>query len=72
MMYTTTDKLARDNCKWFPQPRGWAKLNFDGASKGNPRNEGLWCIIHSDNQEWFVKQAKYLGKVTNNVAEMRH
>ena len=70
MMYSKDDKLARANCKWFPSPRWWAKLNFDGASKGSLENASLRCIIHSDNQEWLVKQAKYLGKVTNNATKI--
>ena len=30
-------KVERTSTIWKPPPSGWVKLNFDGASRGNPR-----------------------------------
>lgn len=35
--------------EWSPPPNGILKLNFDGASKGNPRPMGFWCILRDHN-----------------------
>lgn len=35
---------------WTPPPLGVLKLNFDGASKGNPRQAGYGSVIRGHNQ----------------------
>lgn len=35
------------NVKWHPPNSGWFKVNFDGASRGNPRWSRAGCIIIS-------------------------
>jgi hypothetical protein len=32
--------MARGKEKWEPPPQGFIKLNYDGASKGNPGQAG--------------------------------
>ena len=70
MVYPKRDNIARKKCKWVTPPIGWKKLNFDGASKENPRKVGLGCIVRSENGDWILKWAKPLGNVTNNIAEL--
>jgi hypothetical protein len=48
LVYSKSSKMARKDCKWFPPPHGWHKLNFDGAARGNPGMAGIGCIINDD------------------------
>lgn len=40
----------------------------DGASSGNPGDAGIGIIIYKDN-EAIVRESRYIGVQTNNVAE---
>ncbi len=44
-----------------------AKLFCDGASRGNPGDAGIGCLIIYNGKE--IKISEYIGKTTNNVAE---
>ncbi|MBC7105232.1 MAG: ribonuclease HI family protein, partial [Firmicutes bacterium] len=44
-----------------------AKIYCDGASRGNPGDAGIGCVIIFDNKK--VEISEYIGKTTNNVAE---
>ncbi len=44
-----------------------AKLFCDGASRGNPGDAGIGCLILYNGNE--IKISEYIGKTTNNVAE---
>jgi ribonuclease HI len=55
---------------WTPPPNGFIKINFDGASKGNPRPAGYGAVIRSSKGEILMLTAGYLGETTNNVAEL--
>jgi len=44
-----------------------AKLYCDGASRGNPGDAGIGCLLIIDNQK--IEISEYIGKATNNVAE---
>lgn len=47
-----------------------AKLYCDGASRGNPGEAGIGCVIFlNDDRE--IKISEYVGKTTNNVAEYK-
>ncbi|CAL1362165.1 unnamed protein product [Linum trigynum] len=46
---------------WTPPPKGWLKLNIDGASNGNPRlagaggalTDGVWAVDYRvHNKDW--------------------
>jgi hypothetical protein len=39
---------------WCPPPSGFLKLNFDGASKGNPGPAGFGGVFHTNTRELFI------------------
>lgn len=47
------------------------EVNFfiDGASRGNPGPAGIGIIIYDNTGKCIRKIYKYIGKVTNNIAE---
>lgn len=46
-----------------------AKLYCDGASRGNPGDAGIGCVIIIDSKK--IEISEYIGKTTNNVAEYK-
>ncbi len=44
-----------------------AQLYCDGASRGNPGDAGIGCLIILDNKK--IEISEYIGRTTNNVAE---
>jgi ribonuclease HI len=40
----------------------------DGASSGNPGDSGIGIVIYKDKEE-IVRESRYIGQQTNNVAE---
>ena len=48
LTYKKKNSIARKEYKWEPPPSGWKKLNFDGASRGNPGKAGIGCIIREE------------------------
>lgn len=46
------------------------KVNFDGASKGNPRTIGYGVVLRNSSGEILGLDAGFLGDTTNNVAEL--
>jgi len=53
-----------------PAPRGGVyTINVDGASRGNPGEAGAGAVITGPDGKTLKKLKKYLGIVTNNVAE---
>ena len=59
-------KNERKDAKIFPLPE--FKLNFDGASKGNPGLSGAGMVIYK-NEEEIWSSHKFIGCKTNNQAE---
>jgi ribonuclease HI len=55
---------------WTLPPTGFIKINFDGASKGNPGPAGYGAVIRSSKGEILALIVGYLGETTNNVAEL--
>ncbi|GLJ50048.1 hypothetical protein SUGI_1064470 [Cryptomeria japonica] len=51
-------------------PVGWKKLNFDGASRGNPGRSGVGAIIRNEVGEVVHAILGPIGIATNNVAEI--
>lgn len=63
-------KQARQECVWQAPHQGLYKLNFDGASRGNPREAGLGCCIHDWEGRIVASLDKPLGITSNNLAEV--
>jgi ribonuclease HI len=70
LVYSKQNKEARKVCKWNPPPKGWTKLNFDGAARGNPGTTGVGSIINNDKGEWLAKKALSINPTSNNLAEL--
>jgi hypothetical protein len=49
---------------WTPPPTGFIKINFDGASKGNPGPAGYGAVIRNSKGEILILAAGYLGETT--------
>ena len=43
-------KSNRLKVHWIPLKKGFLKLNFDGCSRGNPRDSGIGVCIRSGRQ----------------------
>ncbi|XP_059078115.1 uncharacterized protein LOC131876678 [Cryptomeria japonica] len=56
---------------WSPQNLGWLKLNFDGASRGNPSPSGIGYVIRDHIGATLGKMAKLIPPDTNNIAEFK-
>ncbi|XP_057867277.1 uncharacterized protein LOC131074637 [Cryptomeria japonica] len=63
-------KELREACKWQVPKKGWAKLNFSGASCGNPGLAGIGCCLHDDAGRELAKLAKPIDIQSNNKAEI--
>jgi ribonuclease HI len=62
-------QLSLGEHNWKPPPKGSLKLNFDGASKGNPGRTSMGGVIR-DNQGRIIRfYTGSLGNSTNNVAK---
>lgn len=57
--------------KWIPPEQGWAKLNFDGASKGNPGPSRVGCIIRTYIGSTLGRLSQPLIEGMNNAAEFQ-
>jgi len=55
---------------WTPPPIDFIKINFNGASKGNPGPAGYGATLINSNGEILCLVAGFLGETTNNVAEL--
>jgi len=56
--------------RWDPPPEDFIKINFDGASKGNPGPARYGVVFRNHNGKILVTGAGSLGYTTNNVAEL--
>lgn len=54
---------------WTRPPVRFLKLNFDGASKGNPGSVGIGGIIRDHSGKILHIYSKALGEATNNEME---
>ena len=61
---------TEDNGSWIPPPRNSYKLNFDGASRGNPGEAGFGGILRNHEGNPLKIYYGYIGWDTNNSAEM--
>lgn len=56
---------------WNTPEKGWIKINFDGASRGNPGVSGAGCIARNDEAIVLARGAQRLLDGLNNEAEAR-
>ncbi|XP_059073575.1 uncharacterized protein LOC131874293 [Cryptomeria japonica] len=63
-------KYNREICAWQPPMSGWFKLNFDGASRGNPGQAGIRCYLHKSKGIEVAQREKLVGIETNNKEEL--
>ncbi|XP_057823237.2 uncharacterized protein LOC131035539 [Cryptomeria japonica] len=57
--------------KWEAPELGWCKVNFDGASAGNPGQSGIGCILRNSDGICIKEISKKFGVATNNEAKFR-
>ncbi|GLJ11561.1 hypothetical protein SUGI_0171160 [Cryptomeria japonica] len=63
-------KQNKDRVVWSPPTTGNIKVNFDGASCGNPGKSGYGAIIRDKFGNFVGANYGPLGINTNNMAEM--
>ena len=61
---------ADNKLPWSPPPQNTFKLNFDGASKGNPGTAGFGGVFRNHQGESLLLYYGNIGWDTNNSAEM--
>ncbi|XP_057869784.1 uncharacterized protein LOC131076562 [Cryptomeria japonica] len=61
----------RKTAIWSPPKPGWIKLNFDGASRGNPGPSGIGYVIRDHTGATLGEMAKPIPPNTNNIAEFK-
>lgn len=54
---------------WKAPPQGVLKLNFNGASKGNPRPAGFGCVIRDHNGDNYKFLCGPLGHCNSTKAK---
>lgn len=59
-----------ENEFWHPPPKGYLKLNIDGASKCNPRIAGYGGVLRDEEGNIIFIFHSHLGKATNNMDEL--
>jgi ribonuclease HI len=67
---STCPPPSRSPSFWSPPPEDFIKLNFDGASKGNPGAAGYGVVFRNHYGHILLISAGSLGHSTNNAAEL--
>ncbi|XP_059073731.1 uncharacterized protein LOC131874396 [Cryptomeria japonica] len=62
-------QVKRVNAFWETPKRGWYKLNFDGAAKGNPGWAGYGSILRNEDGIILGSIGGNMGVATNNEVE---
>ncbi|XP_059068971.1 uncharacterized protein LOC131859353 [Cryptomeria japonica] len=66
----TRSSLNRKEVVWLPPSASKYKLNFAGASRGNPGKSAIGIVV-SDNRDCIIKaQCQCISNGTNNVVEL--
>ena len=63
-------KTSTEKSSWQPPSHGFLKFNIDRASKGNPGEVGYGGVLRDEEGNIQVIFHSYLGKATNNMAEL--
>lgn len=56
---------------WSPLNPGRLKLNFDGASKGNPGPSGIGCVVRDNLGSFIGKHVVPILHYTNNIVKFK-
>lgn len=67
--HTVQENISTAPKGWTQPPEGFMKLNFDGASRGNPGPTGIGGIIRNQAGKIIHIYSKALGEGTNNEIE---
>ncbi|GLJ53117.1 hypothetical protein SUGI_1131830 [Cryptomeria japonica] len=62
--------VERKKVKWTPPPPGSKKMNFDGASKGNPGLFGYGAVVRDEKGRLVEAVCGQVGIATNNIAKI--
>jgi hypothetical protein len=62
-------RILSDVKTWSPPQISFLKLNFDGASKGNPRKAGVGGVLRDSGGNIIRLYATSIGSTTNNATE---
>ncbi|XP_057872527.1 uncharacterized protein LOC131078781 [Cryptomeria japonica] len=69
---TPVDQVnPRVGVKWEALEPRWCKVNFDGASAGNPGQSGIGCILRNSDGIYIKEISEKIGVATNNEVEFR-
>ena len=60
-LYPSKIPLIRAQTKWIPPSDGYFKLNYDGASRGNPRKSGYGIVIRDFKGHVIVAKSSSLS-----------
>ena len=60
----------KDLFLWEKPPRGWAKLNMDGASFGNPGLASCEGVVLDEHGNWISRFSKSNGITNSFVVEL--
>lgn len=74
-LYTNKTQLTNNTkkfmrIKWKLPPKGWYKINVDGAACSNPGVAGIGGIIRDDKENVITAFSKNTGHSSNNKAEV--
>lgn len=67
--YPQIERILRSYARWDFPPKGWYKVNFDGASKHNPGIVGCGITIRNENGYSIGAMAIPTGKKNNYIVE---
>ncbi|XP_059068658.1 uncharacterized protein LOC131859127 [Cryptomeria japonica] len=62
--------INRKEVVWLPPPVSKVKLNFDGASRGNPGKSAIGIVVSDARAAIISTQCKCIAYGTNNVVEL--
>ncbi|XP_059076274.1 uncharacterized protein LOC131875684 [Cryptomeria japonica] len=62
--------INRKEVFWLPPPKFKFKLNFDGASRGNPGKSSIGVVVTDDSSNIIKARCQCIPDGTNNVAEI--
>jgi ribonuclease HI len=69
-MIKTPNRQNISPTTWTPPPVEFIKINFDGASKGNPGPVGYRATLKNSRGEILILVVGYFGETKNNAVEL--